>query len=257
MDSNKKFSEAINKFIRPSSFPVAIRNARDGEEPLFKKKYPKKDIGGCLALCQGISLARKFNWTIVFREDDHACPISLCFLGHRSPEKMMEGIAAYPFYVESLEIGKAMEKSLFFMPQGIVRELWISPLEKCEFEPDVVLIYGNPAQMARLVQAANYWKGTGIECRGFGRGACSSSVIKPMLTNECCFTIPGGGERVFAATNDDEMVFSVPRSEMKKIGEGLEITHKMGMARMPTPFHGVRVTPAFPDKYYEIFPDKD
>ncbi len=248
----QEFNETINKLVRTATFPVAVRVAQPGEEPPAKGKYPEKDLGHCLAICQGVSLARRFGWTILFRQEDHGCPASPYIFGYKPVDKLLEGRLAYPLYVNSLELGQQMEQALAKMPEQSVSELWISPLEHCSFEPDVILIYGNPAQIARLIQAANYFKGIGIESRGFGRGACTSTIVKPILNDDCLYTVPGGGERLFGLTADDEMVFSIPRSKIENVKKGLEITHENGIARMPTAFMGINTKPTFPKVYYDI-----
>ncbi len=53
-------------------------------------------------------------------------------------------------------------------------------------------------------------------------------------------------------TADDELVFSVPSGEFENVARGLEITHKRGVSRVPTPFFGMRAKPVFPERYAEL-----
>lgn len=55
-----------------------------------------------------------------------------------------------------------------------------------------------------------------------------------------------------AMTNDDEEVFAIPRSQFERVAEGLEATHKVGVARIPTPFFEIRSKPEFPSTYEEL-----
>lgn len=55
-----------------------------------------------------------------------------------------------------------------------------------------------------------------------------------------------GAQRLGAMTNDDEEVFAIPRSQFESVEEGLEATHKVGAARIPTPFFRIHSEPEFP-----------
>lgn len=250
----KKLASVINQFIRPTTFPVAIRIAGEGEERPAKAKHPK-DLGNPLALCQGISLARRYGWTMVFRKEDQGCPVSLIVLGYHNPEKMLTGSIVYPTYTETPEAGAVMEKSMAILPGGHVEELWIGPLDRVDFDPDLVLVYGNPAQIARMVQGANYKSGKGINSKSFARMACSAYIAKPILDGECSLVVPSGGERIFAIAQDDEMIFSIPANQFQDVAFGIEEVHKHGLSRFPTPFYGLLLEPKVPAKYWELLED--
>ena len=55
--------------------------------------------------------------------------------------------------------------------------------------------------------------------------------------------------RLFAMTADDEMVFSIPRTKIDGVLEGIETTHKRGVSRVPPLFFGMRQKPEFPKRY--------
>jgi len=94
-----------------------------------------------------------------------------------------------------------------------------------------------------MVQGALYREGGAIESRFSGRCACSQEFIYPYLSQKCNVIIPAQGERLFAMTADDELVFSIPKSQVEAVLEGVEVTHKRGVSRIPTPFFGLRMKP--------------
>ena len=128
----------------------------------------------------------------------------------------------------------------------------VAPLHLAAFDPDVVIVYGNAAQITRLVQGALYKEGGYIESRFAGRGACGGEVVVPFVQDRCNVIIPGGGERIFAVTADDELAFAMPKSKFNDVIEGIIKTHKGGVARIPTPFAGVNMKPQFPKYYWEL-----
>jgi len=103
--------------------------------------------------------------------------------------------------------------------------------------------------MARLIPGALYTEGGAIESRFMGRVACGSEIVTPLLTGKCNVIIPGGGERIFAMTCDDEMAYAVPRGKIEGLIKGLTTTHKSGIARIPTPYYGIKMQPQFPEEY--------
>lgn len=68
--------------------------------------------------------------------------------------------------------------------------------------------------------------------------------------------IPGGGERVFGSTQDDELVFALPAKFIDTTAKGIEAVHAAGYARYPTGFHGIYSNPKLPGKYYKYLMPK-
>lgn len=45
---------------------------------------------------------------------------------------------------------------------------------------------------------------------------------------------------------------SIPIPQLQNVIEGVEVTHKRGVSRIPTPFFGLRMEPEFPKRYEEL-----
>lgn len=253
-ERTNRLREAIEEHCRPATSPVAIRLAREGEAPPQKVRYPLKHVGNRLAVCQGMTAARTFGWTMAYGEKDHACPLPRVFMGHISPEKFLEGPIAQ-FYQDDPECGKKMEASYPRWPMGVYREIWLSPITRCEFVPDLVVAYGNPAQILMLIQGANYGIGTGIRSLSSGRFGCAAWIAGVIQAGECTYMIPGPGERVFAGTQDHEISFSVPYSRIDDLVKGLKYIRSKGAYRYPVPNLGILSEAKLPEKYYGIEPD--
>lgn len=221
-----------------------------------KAKKPIEALKHPIALCQGVALARRYGWTMILDKQDHACPVGIVLMGYESPDKLDSGCIACPGYAGSVEAGAIMEQSNAKLPQGSLKELWLAPLDKAEFEPDLVLVYGNAAQVARMIQGANYNTGKGVSSKSFGRLACSSYIARTYLEGECSLIVPSGGERVFAICQDDELIFACPAVKFEEVAYGLEAVHKQGLVRYPTPFFGLLAEPKFPEYYYSILPEE-
>src|SRR4030043_921092 len=102
--------ETLNKYGRFPTLPVGIKLTKEGEKISQKARYPLRDIGARLSVCQGITIARTLGWTIAFKKEDHACPLPSVFLGHIKPDIFLQGVIAGS-YQDKEECAKAMEAS--------------------------------------------------------------------------------------------------------------------------------------------------
>mgnify|MGYP002408197863 CR=1 FL=1 len=254
MELLKQFDEVLRDYIKPQSMPIAVKLLKDGNVNIPPKaKQPSEFLGYPIALCQGFSFARKYGWTIVFKINDIACGPALSYFGFiERPEFEKEGGIVYPNYAKTLEAGKKSEDIIDKLSVGEINSIVIAPLSKTTFEPDIIMIYCNAAQIARLTSGALYCEGGGIETVIAGRCACSSEIITPLQRQTYNVIVPDGGERMFGLTGDDEMVFSVPYNKVPYIIEGIVTTHKSGVSRYPYPVYGLRMEPKFPDSYEKL-----
>lgn len=244
----EKLNEALASYIRPLTFPVALKFLKD--EPYPMKVRRPTALGNKLTLCQGYSLVRKYGWVMGFEMEDCACGPQLAYFGAIPyTEKQREGGIIYPIYTKTPEGAKKAESLLPRLPEGMYDRIILAPLDKTEFEPDVIMIYVNPGQAARLIQGAAYCQGEPVTSTASGRCACISEIVSPYLKKGFSFTVPGAGEKVFALTADDEMVFSLHASRIDELVEGLATTHKSGIGRYPWPIAGVKAKPSMPDTY--------
>ena len=250
--TNEQLNSLIERLIRPNTFPVAAKIREEKELP-GKYKNASSFFGHRLNICQGVNLARRYGWSMGFTEEDFACPLSVLIFGFKEdPDFVARGEIIYPDFTKTLEAAVRTQSRQPKAPLNSIGSVLVGPLERVDFEPDVVLVYGNPAQIVRLVQAALYHEGGAIESRFSGRCACSQEFIYPHFSQKCNVIIPAQGERLFAMTADDELVFAIPGSQLAVVAEGLEVTHKRGVSRIPTPFFGLRARPEFPARYLEL-----
>jgi uncharacterized protein (DUF169 family) len=245
--------ETLEEHCRLTTVPVAIKLVKEGDAPKQKAKYPLEHIGHRMALCQGMTLARTIGWTMAFRDEDYACPLPRVFMGHIKPDLFLKGTLG-EYYQSDPECAKIMEGSYPRWPINSYKEIWLSPINRCEFVPDLVVAYGNPAQVLALIQGANYGRGPGINSISTGRYGCSAWIAGVAQADQCTYMVPGPGERVFAGTQDHEMSFAAPYSQLARLIEGLKYIHSKGAYRYPVPNLAILSQPQIPEKYHQIEP---
>ncbi len=256
MELIQKLNASLEQMVRPSTYPVAVKLLDTPELPQ-KAVFPVKNFGNRLALCQGISIARRFGMTVAFGPEDHQCPPVLMALGLAEMSKnFQEGLMAFPFYAETPEIGASLNAShLPRMERSTSRHVLLAPLSRAGFEPDVVLVYGNSAQIHRLVMAACYKTGQPINTVFAERMGCLRAIIVGIQSQEYQITIPGSGERAFAFAGEDELAFAIPNSRFDEIISGLEGTQKAGGMRYPTIYPALLKGPLFPAQFDPVMED--
>jgi len=247
-------AEGLRRLLLLNSFPVAVSFSAEEELP-EKARRPSSSLGHPVAICQGTAMVRSMGWTLGFLKEDHACPPSFLIFG--LDEKAKEaganlGETLSPLFGASRELCESTNEHMIMLPVGKYKSITLAPLEKAPFDPDVVLVYGNPAQVSRLVQGAVYHRGGAVTSSFTGRNSCVSEMVAPLVKGECQVIVPGSGERVFAHVQDTEMCFSFPGSWLEDIVSGLETTHRLGAMRYPTPFQGMRGVPQFPKTYHSM-----
>ena len=247
----KKLNEVLQEHCRLTTVPVAVKLAKKGETPPQKLRHPLAQVGKRLAICQGMTLARTIGWSMAFGNEDHACPLPRIFMGHVDPGRFLEG-GLGEFYQDDPECMKVMEASYPRLPVEIYQEIWLVPLNRCEFIPDLVVVYGNPAQIVALIQAANFRHGPGIKSTSSGRYGCSFWIAGVMNSGECTYMVPGPGERIFAGTQDHEMSFALPFAKAEPLMEGLTYIRSRGAYRYPVPNLAILSEPQIPEKYHDI-----
>jgi uncharacterized protein (DUF169 family) len=249
---NDEISSRIEQYIRPLTFPVGVKISAGKEIPEGYRS-PVKLFGYPINICQGVNMARRYGWNMGFTKADMACPLSITIFGFcEDPDFVTRGEIIHPDFTKTVEAGARTQAAQPKAPLGSIGSILVGPLARVDFEPDLVLVYGSPAQIIRLVQGALYLEGGAIESRFSGRCACSQEFIYPHFSQKCNVIVPAQGERLYAMTADDEMVFSIPVSKIAGVLEGIETTHKRGVSRVPTPFFGMRQKPEFPKRYEEL-----
>jgi len=78
----KQINDALNQYVRPQTFPVAIRMCTSEEELPEKVRLPIQDLGINISLCHAIAMARRYGWTVAVDKYQtcYAAGISMGFL---------------------------------------------------------------------------------------------------------------------------------------------------------------------------------
>lgn len=241
----------LDRYLRTDSFPMGIRVYRTGDALPPKVRHPLADLGIKVSICQGISMARRYGWSIAMGPEDLICPIAQVAFGFK-PEIPFytEGNLAAGMYVQTCAQGALTEQEVPKFAPEEAGTVVVAPLARCSFEPETLLFYGNSAQVMRAVTAALWKTGGAITSTTTGRADCADIVIRTAREGRPQFILPCLGDRIFGQVQDSEMAFAAPWSAVPDLLEGLEGTQKGGV-RYPIPNY-LRYTPEFPATYQRL-----
>jgi len=246
----KTADRELQTYIRPQTFPVAIRMLKPGEPIPERAKRPARDFKKLSMNCQVIDMARRYGWMIALTREDHICSLGIAALGFEKPTHLhASGTLCEGMYTETKEAGQRSEAAVDSFVPGEYATLLVAPLDRTTFEPHLVCIYANPAQVMRLTQAALWKRGGKLASSFGGRIDCSEIIVTTMRTDRPQVILPCSGDRIFGQTQDHEMAFTIPWNQMEEIIEGLRGTHNGGIRYPITQF--LEYEAKLPPKYME------
>jgi uncharacterized protein (DUF169 family) len=249
----KAAASQLKEALRLKTEPFGVSFLKDVASLPEKIRRPSQVFGKRVTICQGVTMARVYGWPVGLTKDDLTCvPGMLAFGFTPATDPILELGRLFCEVGFHPELGPAL-KELEALPRfdpAEVAALYFCPLERLLLTPDVIVVYGNPAQLMRLIQAATFSLGKRVGGDFGGKVECASYLIRPYRMQECTVTIPGQGDRIFSMTQDDELVFSFPGKYLDGLLVGLkEAARKIG-ARYPITVYQ-NFTPAFPPPYQE------
>ena len=245
----EKIVRRMELLLRLKSFPVAFK-LLEKEEELDKIPYMRR-LKHKKTLCQLISLVRNFDWTVGATKDDLISETCGSILGFCDiPEINKDGTFRSIVWVQKKEDGKRYEESIPRIPTGKYKAVAMAPLVYNPFDPDIVLIYANPAQMILLINALQFENYEVMHFYCVGETSCADAIARCYLTHKPSLTIPCYGERRYAGTQDDELVIGIPADMMEKALRGLEALYRRGI-RYPISYVSAEldVSDTFPEVY--------
>ncbi|MGI5962955.1 MAG: DUF169 domain-containing protein [Lawsonibacter sp.] len=222
MSEQKEVCQKLVSWLALRSRPIAVRMLRSVDEIPANAIQPKRDLGHHLSLCQALSHARRQGETIAMLLQDHWCVEPVIGLGYgEPPEYFLSGANRYPASASSLEAGKRWADNLPKFEPGKYAGVLCGPWESAEFEPDVIILYVDPAQLTHLMISVNWIDGSDVYSQLSGHSACVYAIVPPMLKHDFYVAVPCIGDRKRAAAQDNELIFSFPPDKAQALLDGL------------------------------------
>ncbi len=250
LGSYREIGRKIEQYIRPSTFPIAVKTIQSENEikPEYRRPFRKKNLQSFV--CQNFKIARTYGWTVAVLQEDINCRAARVIYGWDVITEEYAGWAdrfSVGLYAADRETSRKMESYMYRLNnrfQGLV----MSPLTRTRVIPELTLIYCLPAQAMRLIQAYLYYEGGALEFTAAGRvGSCHEGIAKTLITDKPQLVLLGNGDRIWGGAQDSEVMFACPVSKLGILVNGLEATHKAGL-RYPIPTY-MNYSPGFQESF--------
>lgn len=250
----KDVQDFFMKSLRLKTFPVAVKLCQDDSEMPERVRFPSSFLGKRITLCQGMTMARTYGWIVGMKKEDFQCipaAIGFGFAEAEDPSEAIIELFCQVDFSKDRELGFKEVQTMSIAGKGAYQAIILSPLGKASFEPQVIVIYGNASQIMRISQGWSYETGCRISGHFGGKVECIEYIIGPVRHKEARIVIPGNGERIFAGTQDDELVCALPWKSLEALMDGIKKAGKAIGARYPIPPYQ-NFEPQFPSVYADM-----
>ncbi len=222
--------------LRLQSMPIALKMLRSEADIPEDAVRPVRDLGHHLSFCQALALTRRRGLTIAETREDMWCFEPVVGLGFvEPPQRFLDGHNRYPGSASTLEAGATWARNMPRFDPSTYSAVVTAPLETATFEPDIFLLYGNPAVMTQIMLAKNWLDGEDIVTRMSGHAACVYYVVPAVAQRQWSMSIPCGGDQRRAACDDYSMIFSAPSDALGGLLDGLRAIRDTGAGLPSSP----------------------
>ena len=217
----------LENTLRLKTKIIAYRRLEKAEELDSLKNVVR--IDRFFTFCQVPFMVRVNGITVgITREDKIQDRCSRLFGLKQATEKSMNAEAAMlsTTWFRSPEEALQQQNDYYRVPVG--GAIVLAPLTKQKFEPEVLLMYGNPAQIMMILCGLQKVKYERFSFSFIGEGACTDSLAQCYITGKPAVSIPCYGERSMGGVSDDEMAIALPPGELERTISGLKQLAKIG-----------------------------
>ena len=203
-------SQFIYENLRMKTFPVGAKFLKVEKDLPEKARRPAKFLEKKITICQAMTMARNYGWQMGLTAKDVVCPLASLAFGFTTAIDARKEMADSFFesnYKSNMEKTISEVNQMCFLDTNEYQAIFLSPLHKITVDPDTVLLYGNPAQISRMLQAVTFDMVEKIQGLFGGKVECPEYLIRPFKVGQPRIIIPGLGDRIFSMTADDEMIF--------------------------------------------------
>lgn len=202
---------------------------------------PKRDRHYHLAQCQAFAISRRERESIAMLKEDSWCWAPLVAYG------LVDWKAC-----TDIILPQGQAEMLPRFEEGNYIGIVSAPLKTANFEPDLVLVYSNTAQLRNMIQVIKDKEKALVTSQFDPIDSCVYSVVPVILNGKYRITLPDPGECKRAMAGEDEIIFSIPCHKLELIVTGLRQAEekKRGYTHP-----GLELTPDFPQPefYVQLF----
>jgi len=218
----------LEKMLRLKTRSVAYRKLESVEE--LSKIESVYRPNRTFTYCQVPFMVRVLGLTVGVTRKDQMLDRCMRLHGLKDPDDesmQRESLMLSTTWMPSPEEAMKQQGDYPRIPAGDA--IVAAPLTDEKFEPDVVSIYGNPAQIMMIMCGLQKEKYERFQFSFIGEGACADSLAQCFVSGKPALAIPCYGERALGQVADDEIVIALPPGEIERSLSGLKKLARAGL----------------------------
>ena len=194
--------------------------------------------------CQVPDMVRVHGWTVGVTRDDqmgNRCK-NFCGLGEATDDGIwVEAAVMATTWMPSHEESLKQQADYPRMPAG--EAIVLAPMTEGKFDPEVILIYANVAQIMMIMCGLQKRKYEEFSFSFLGEGDCTNSLARCYTTGKLAMGLGCYGERAMGQMMDGEIALALPPGELERAVLGLKDLADLGF-KYPIRFVGAEHDPA-------------
>ncbi|HDM79117.1 MAG TPA: hypothetical protein ENG51_22040 [Deltaproteobacteria bacterium] len=227
LQKNRDLSGKYKDLLCPEGNLVAVKMIEDMKdwEDVKRPRTPR-------TLCQFISQTRYLGRTVLAKPEDISCyaapdPI----FGVKMPDDAAMRYVGWQF--ANIEASKKTMEVIPRFEPGKYKAIFMTRLDKCPVEPDVVIFFGNASQVLVLYGAYLRERGGFLTFNVSNQLTCASVTVVPIKEKRPNLTIPGNAWKLLALPSNTDLIFGIPGFLLEEIAESAEQLRNTGGSRYP------------------------
>ena len=229
--------QELEELLLLRTSPIAVKMLKKEADIPDDTIRPHRDQGIHIAQCQAFAMSRRRRETVAMLKEDNWCFAALIAYGlvDKPKDAELQLFVDFPTFERDKYI-------------GIVS----APLRTADFQPDVVIIYSNPAQLRNMLLPLHFGNEEAQVEYHFFPPACAYQVVPVMRSGKFMVTLPDPGDYRRALAAEDEIVLSSPGDKIAKLVEGVGELEKGDFSYARADMHMLHDFPQ-PEFYQMLF----
>ena len=233
MDLNRvqMIGEELLRQLRPRTIPVGINFFQNEKDiPAAYNRITKRR-----PFCAVVGMSRYYAIPVVITKEyiGGMCGGLDIPFGYSAgmDSKQIADLTGY--FGEKQEDVEGIFSGMIHVDQQIIG-FGIAPVTQAVIVPDLIMIWGSPAQMSTLAYSHTWHSGgkrVELATNGHG-GSCYEALVVPYMERRVTLALADAGDRRHGYAGDDEMIMSIPIEALEDMYDGFM---KNQMTRHATP----------------------
>lgn len=233
-------TDDLFRLLRLKTAPICMKLYEQVEDMLAVPKIRRPNA--VHTTDQIVGQAARLGFTVGITAEDLVGPQCGAVIGLMPQDE--EWQAGKPFagvWFATEADAAAHQKEMHCVPYGRYRAMAVSPLASGRLvDPDICLVYANPAQMILLINGLQWAGYKKLEWGAVGESACADSWGRALVTGEPSLALPCFPERRYGGVPDDELLMGLKPAQLAKAIDGLKHLAGNGL-RYPIPPYSVQL----------------